>query len=127
MSKVINFTPKDAINAKAHRKENKLYRAYKLFDCESKDELVDVRVYWAGHTCYACVWMRGNKKGERATGSAKAGGYGYDKQESAVKSAFQAAGVEIEDRYNHHEPTQILHALAVFFGLTNYHIFEAFG
>lgn len=127
MSKVINFTPKNAINAKAHRKENKLYRAYKLFDCESKDELVDVRVYWAGHTCYACVWMRGNKKGERATGSAKAGGYGYDKTEAAVKSAFIAAGVTLEHQYNEHRPTAILEALAEYWGVKNFHIFEAWG
>lgn len=126
MTKVTKFTPKDGINAKAHRKEDKLFRAYKLFDCESKDEVVDLRVYWAGSTCYACVWMRGTE-GKRATGSAKAGGWGYDKQEAAVKSAFQAAGVEIEEPYSHHEPTQILHALAAFYGLTNYHIFEAFG
>lgn len=127
MTKVVGITPKNAINAKAHRKENKLYHAYKLFDLDTKHELVDLRVYYPAQTCYACVWIRGLKEDQRATGSAKAGGYGYDKMEAAVKSAFIAAGVTLEHQYNAHRPTAILEALAEYWGVKNFHIFEAWG
>lgn len=127
MTKVINFSPKDAINARAHRKENKLYRAYKLFDLDNKRELVDLRVYFPKTVCYACLWMRSDNPNTLCTGSAKAGGYGYDKTEAAVKSAFIAAGVTLEHQYNEHRPTAILEALAEYWGVKNFHIFEAWG
>lgn len=126
MATIKSFTPKSAINAKAHRKENRLFRSFVLFDLETKRELIEIRTYWPGTVCYACVWVRPSA-GEYANGSAKAGGYGYDKEESAVKHAILNAGFEMEEGYNHHSSENILHGIAAFWGLTNYHIFRAHG
>lgn len=121
--KILSFTPQSAINAKAHRKEKSLCEAWTLFDLDKKAEVVNVRTYWPGTVCYACVWIFGTDR--HANGSNKAGGWGYDKTEQAVKGAFREAGVKIDEAYNHHDPESILKALAAFWGITNYYIFHA--
>ena len=122
MSKVLSFSPADNLNGKSHRKENAFHGSYKIFDIDKRSEVVDLHIYWPGSVCYACLWVGGV---QRATGSAKAGGYGYDKEEQAVKLAFQSAGFEIEERYNWHSPKDILEAVAAYMGITNFHIFRA--
>lgn len=77
----------------SHRKENKFYRSYKV-GYTAKDHngalqfirVLDVCVYWTESTCYACVWYMYN--GVHTSASAKAGGYGYCKESSAVNSAL---------------------------------------
>lgn len=122
MSKVLSFKPADNLNGKSHRKETAFHGSYKLFDLDTKSEVVDLRLYWPGSVCYACLWVGGE---QRATGSAKAGGYGYDKEEHAVKLAFQSAGFVLENAYNWHNPEDILEAVASYMGITNFHIFKA--
>ncbi len=122
--KINSFVPRDGMEKKNYRPNNvALHSALVLFDLETKREIVEIRTYYPGSVAYACVWIR--KGDERATGSGKAGGHGYDKTEAAVKAAFGEAGVNIEQASNHHDPRTLLEGLAAFWGMTNYHIFHA--
>jgi len=76
----------------SHRKENKFYRSYKVGYTKFLGTLqftpvLDVRVYWTETTCYVCLWYSYN--GIYTSASAKAGGYGYCKESSAVDSALR--------------------------------------
>lgn len=106
-NKVIGYEPQDAINAKAHRKEGKLsdeYCALVRVGKETKTP-VTLRIYFAGSTAYACVWIHSQWKGKKmvnnsASGSAKAGGWGYCKRSSASAHALINAGVKLEKSIN---------------------------
>lgn len=125
MSKVISFTPKEGLKT-SHKKDKGLTYSWVLLDCKTKQELVTVRAYWPSAVCYACVWIWGHwVKSKYATGSGSASGYGYDKKEQAVKHAFIEAGVELFESYNEQQPRDILVALAEFWGIEDYHVFEA--
>lgn len=91
MSITINkFEPKQALKI-SHRKENKLDKAFIGIDKQGK-ELFNLRMYFPGQTCYACLWVFcGNS---HATGSGSAGGYGYEKRSAAADSAFRNAGID---------------------------------
>ena len=78
----------------SHRKENNFYRSYQVGHTfnDYKNTLqfkpvLEVRVYWTKTTCYVCLWYTYN--GIHTSASAKAGGYGYCKESSAVNSALR--------------------------------------
>ena len=83
----IGFTP-------SHRKE-KLHRAWKILDRATGAAIVDARVYRPGATAYAAVWIYGNDI--YASGTGRAGGYGYCKESAAVAEALARAGVTLSD------------------------------
>ena len=86
--KIESFNPAFAINGKAHRKEKGYAGTYLVIDANLNVKL-DLRIYWTTQTCYACVWFKD------ASGSGKAGGYGYDKESAAAYGAFKCAGLDI--------------------------------
>jgi len=99
----MDYTEKnDGYNMKpSHRKEGKLHRGFKVLDLsrilnDKKTgekiiaEFLDVRFYYPGETCYCCFWI--NLPDKVISGSAKAGGYGYEKITAAFASALHNAG-----------------------------------
>lgn len=85
--------PRDAI--KGSYRKDQLYRAYKILDPKDGSCIVDARVYFPGSVAYACVWIHDDKI--HASGSGKAGGYGYDKESAAVAEALENAGVTLSE------------------------------
>lgn len=94
--KIKSFTPADAINARAHRKENNFTESYSAFIIDKGQivELVDLRLYNTSATAYACLWIR---NGNHATGSGAAGQYGYHRPSEAAATAFLKAGVQFSE------------------------------
>jgi hypothetical protein len=92
--KVISITPKDGINAKSHRKENRGFNAeYSLITKDFKNPIT-LRTYWTGGaTHYACLWINTDKI--HCSGSGSAGGGGYDKESAAIAEAIQTAGITL--------------------------------
>lgn len=126
MKKVLKFTPKEGLNI-SHRKEKGFSSSYTLFDIANRDTtgrpsvVVEIRVYWGATTCYACAWV-GYKYANvphSVNGSAKAGGYGYDKREQACKYALIAAGFEFGTKGEEIQPEDALALIADYFGLTD--------
>jgi hypothetical protein len=98
---VTSFTPKDGINAKSHRKEDHFLYGYKLIVPSSQpserwfaDTKIDLRIYGTQAMNYACVWIFGPDI--HATGSGKAGGYGYHRASAATQEALNSAGVVLD-------------------------------
>lgn len=60
-------------------------------------ELVDVRCYMgrssSASTVYASIWVK--MKDGWTSGTGSAGGYGYDKESSAIGAAIRNAGIEL--------------------------------
>lgn len=101
-NKVTGYKPQDAINAKAHRKEKGFDSEYCAI-VQTREGLkapVTLRIYWAGYTAYACLWVENvyNKKREYigSTGSGKAQGYGYCKASAAAAYAIDKAGIKLQ-------------------------------
>jgi len=118
--------PQNTLNGKAHRKENNFHNGYKLlsFDGGEFHEIMDIRVYRTDRTCSACLWYC--HAGVYCSGSAKASGYGYDKEECAVKSAFIGAGFIIEGS-SHTSPERLCEAVAKWLCLENWTIVRSHG
>jgi hypothetical protein len=91
MKAKFNKNAKQSFNSK-HRKDV-LKEAYTVLDGDFKT-VVDCRVYGAGSTAYACLWVYG-KGNFYASGSGKAGGWGYHKTSAAVDDAIASAGFEL--------------------------------
>ena len=72
-----------------------LDRVYKVIEKSTMAEVVDCRIYWSSTfaTCYCCLWVHRNNT--YASGSGKAGGYGYHKQSAAVSDAIYNAGFDL--------------------------------
>lgn len=132
MKKVTNFTPKEGLNT-SHRREKGFHSSYTLFDIADRDtmgrpsQVVEIRVYWGGETCYACAWV-GYKYANvphSVNGSAKAGGYGYDKIEQACKHALISAGFEFDTNHRELQPEDALSLIADYLGLIDTFVFKA--
>lgn len=128
MKKVVSYAPKDSLKP-SHRREKGFSNSYTLFDLENKDvsgnprTVVEIRVYWSGQTCYACTWVShifGNGVG--GYGSGRADGYGYDKRESACRTALGAAGFEFDTNHRELQPADALELIAQYFGLQSYFV-----
>lgn len=85
-----SFTPTEGLKS-SHRKDKGFDKAYVAID-RNGASIVEVRTYWPANDVYACLWV--HYDGIYASGSGRAGGYGYDKRSAAVDSAFRAAGID---------------------------------
>jgi hypothetical protein len=79
----------------SYRKEGKLWKGFHVVAPTEKSKnsseqwlkmALDVRFYWAGHTCYCAFWGCGT------SGTGRAGGYGYEKTSAAFEQALHCAG-----------------------------------
>lgn len=87
----------------SHRKEGKCwFRGYKVIDLEEEGykntarTVVDARVYGTGTQNTACLWVF--TESVNASGSGKAGGYGYHRQSAALGVAIENAGFSLSSR-----------------------------
>ena len=87
----------------SHRKEGKCwFWGFKVIDLDGegyKDgakTVVDARVYGTGTTNTACLWV--STRDMHASGSGKAGGYGYHRQSAALGVAIENAGFSLSSR-----------------------------
>lgn len=120
MQKVLKFDAHNGINAKAHRKEDRLDKQWSLIRLDDGHELATVRTYWPGSTCYACVWIHGGEAHGYANGSAKAGGGGYCKRSASVYWAMRAAGLTFAEHFDgcgEQAIERALESLAQYFGI----------
>jgi ADP-glucose pyrophosphorylase len=80
-----------------HKKETGLARGFKVLDLIRKNKtdhlntIMDARLYYAGNTAYCCIWIY-LPDNTTLTASAKAGGYGYDKQKASFDTAIWNLG-----------------------------------
>ncbi|MDK3074095.1 hypothetical protein QO034_13315 [Sedimentitalea sp. JM2-8] len=91
---VTSFTPQSTDGIHKYRKDGKLDCQWSLVDLNTGREIVIVRTYWPGSTCYACVWTH-DPLGYGG-GGGRAGGGGYCKQSAAVADALGAAGFKFD-------------------------------
>lgn len=121
--KILNFIPKDSINAKSHRKENNFYKEFQLvvFDKETNKFHVplQIRVYATNAIHSACVWFNHNEL--HATGSSRAGGYGYHRESQAISDALIGSGFEFERGFGGTGQTEkAIETIAEYFKFENY-------
>jgi hypothetical protein len=97
--KTLQITPKDGINARAHRKENNFLESYKLVAIYKSElvEIADLRIYGTNAKNYSCLWVHDKKNNIYCSGSGSAGGYGYHRPSAASSEAFQTAGIELSE------------------------------
>lgn len=112
-----------------HRKESKLSSGFKLLKINASEkeveQVLDVRFYWAGHTCYCCLW--GSFKGELFDGSGKAGGYGYEKESAALDAALTSAGIMVKDLSGTGQTKEAIDKIAKLMEIEFYHIVKYHG
>ena len=87
----------------SHRREGKCwFRQMSVADLDGEPAHgcahvpVQARIYRTGANCYVCLWV--HSRTVSASGSAKAGGYGYHKGSVALEYAIQNAGFSLSDR-----------------------------
>lgn len=74
---------------------------YLIIDKTTEKTIVDCRLYMSASrsasTVYASLWVSGikNKPITRTSGHGSAGGWGYDKESSAIGAAIEDAGIEL--------------------------------
>lgn len=80
------------------KRGDSLYREIVVLDPATGRAIVTARLYWPGEvTCYASVWIYGNRGAVRSygRGQGKAGGYGYHKPSAALADAISDAGITL--------------------------------
>jgi hypothetical protein len=137
MQKVLSAELQDGMNFRAHRKEDKFYCSYTAMIVKKSKikEVLEVRCYGTERMNYCCVWLwpAGEvKKGLiHASGSGKAGGYGYHRESAAVAYAFRSMGIELAEDIDGRGDTAITVAMTAIvrnlFGVKNVHIHKAHG
>jgi len=94
---IVAFNPTRGLNV-SHRKEKNAFYSYSLIDLDRGSESAVIRLYYSttGAVNYACLWVH---RGEPfyASGSGKAGGYGYHRPSAAAHYAFKAAGIQLAE------------------------------
>lgn len=85
--------PRDKFNAN-YRKDS-LHRGFKVIEAVTGKTVVDARLYYPGSVAYAAVWI--NSETLHASGTGKAGGYGYHKESAALGDALENAGVTLSE------------------------------
>ena len=93
--------PKKDISIKAFRKEKSFYRQMSLFS--GQKELVTVRFYGSGSTCYCCVWVNfphsgylGEYPTQHPVGGGKCNTFSQDKESEAFSNACTMAGYSFD-------------------------------
>jgi len=124
-----NLTP-------SHRKDGNLYKGFKVLDLsrisdtktdgeKSIAEFLDVRFYYPRETCCCCFWI--SLPDKIISGSAKAGGYGYEKTTAAFSSALYDAGFsDFVDFDASGSFVSIIEELTAYFGVKEYAKVEYF-
>jgi hypothetical protein len=130
MQSVLSFTPTSGINAAAHRKEKQPFYSFSLIDLDNAEESAVIRLYYSasGARNYACLWIL--RDGFYASGSGKAGGYGYHRPSAAAQEAFTRAGVKLAEPIDGRGDSEIeyaMRALADHMGIARSMILRANG
>ena len=96
MQKVTSFESREAINVRAHRKEDKFGYSFELCAVQGGKikEIASLRIYNTASRNYACFWL--NFQGVHCNGSAFAGGGGYHRP-SAAAGALRKAGFKFSE------------------------------
>lgn len=71
-------------------RDKPLERQITILDRDTGCEIVTCRIYWPGSVAYCALWIRGDAV--HASGTGKAGGYGYWKESAAIADAIYSAG-----------------------------------
>lgn len=111
MQQVTNFTPSEKFNAN-YRKENWPFNEFVLIDFDKLRPALILRIYWSENalTVYAACWISGMS----ASGTGKAGGYGYHKGSAAAAEAFRACGLTFAEIIDGRGESAIYEAIEAF-------------
>lgn len=93
-------------NAVNHGHKLETVASYQVIDKKSERSIITARVYMgrssSANQVKASVWVSLSDKNKPesweygyTSGSGQAGGYGYDKESSAIESAIESAGIEL--------------------------------
>ena len=74
------------------RKERHFYKEVVAIRKDNGRELLDAKFYGTNRMTYACFWLHNGEM--QAYAGASAGGYGYDRSESAFVQALRKSGIE---------------------------------
>lgn len=86
------FEPKTVEGLHKFRKEKHFYKEVIAIRKDNGRELLDAKFYGTAKMTYACFWLHIGDM--QAYAGASAGGYGYDRSESALKQALQKSGID---------------------------------
>jgi|GEM_PF-5050269 len=95
---------KSVSNAKNYSNEKELISLYKIIDKKTETCVIDCRVYSgrsrSSSTLYASIWVKTGAKCKQlpydfTSGTSSAGGWGYDKESSAIAGAIADAEIEL--------------------------------
>lgn len=113
---VINFTPQEKYNCN-YRKENWPFKEYALIDAEQLRQRFILRVYYdfQASTVYAACWIHSMS----ASGTGKAGGYGYHKGSAAAAEAMENAGLKFSEPIAGRGESLIIEAIEAFAAYQN--------
>jgi hypothetical protein len=110
---VKSLNAKNAINAKAHRKEKNFMGEHiglAVVDGEIKI-VVNLRIYGTQARNTVCLWFHNEGWTISGSGSGSAGGYGYHRPSAAAEEAFKASGVELSQDINSRGDTAVRDAV----------------
>jgi hypothetical protein len=130
---IIKFELQEGINAKSHRKESYFTDEYAVINISPSIEwynrqVMIVRFYYTQTTAYCCIWIHSTKDTPSASGSGKAGGYGYHKGSAAFEYALREAGIKFDTHIagtGDYYYNDILTKIATKLGYTNIYIHHA--
>ena len=86
------FEPKVAEGFHRFRKETHFYKEVVAIRKDNGREILDAKFYGTKAVTYCCFWLYNGEM--QASGGASAGGYGYDRSESAFAQALRKAGID---------------------------------
>lgn len=106
-------------NLQNYRKEKGFYKSLVLAGVYN-DEIqtfAEIRYYRTQATNYACFWIHSPILGLYGQTGSKAGGYGYNREEAAIRNAAEKHGI-ITPAYC--DDRKLLESFAAFLGLKTY-------
>lgn len=108
---------------KGFRKENGYFKSLTLVGMYEGQirSFAEIRHYATKATNYACFWIHSPILGLYGQTGGKAGGYGYDRSETAVSEAARKHGIKVPSWC---DQTAMLEALAKHLGLGVYSVIE---
>lgn len=114
-------TPADLGNA---RKEKNFYKSVHLAGLvvDRIVDLAEVRFYGTGKTNTAIVWIHSPILGLYGSEWAKAGGYGYNREDAALQGAIRKMGVKVE---GYADARGFMEALAKHLGVDVFSLIES--
>ena len=75
-----------------HRKDDGLYKGYKVIELKTGNEVLDVRFYCpTGRANYCAMWIYSKDFTSSGTGCAR--GYGYNRESAAFNEAIDNCGI----------------------------------